>query len=83
MEASPIRYEVQNISTSGGSPTPLSGRFSVSFGGDSVIVNYDASASSMQSSLGRLNALVVYCYIFAVVRVIIRSSSDFTSRLLA
>jgi uncharacterized protein YpmB len=51
MQASPYRYEVQQIITTGGSPTPLSGQFGVSFGGDSVIVNYDASASSFQSSL--------------------------------
>lgn len=51
MAASPSRYEVQRVSTTGGSPTPLSGQFALSFGGDTVTVNYDASASSLQSSL--------------------------------
>ena len=51
MEASPYRYEVQHISTTGGSPTPLHGQILIAFGGDSVNVNYDASASVMQSAL--------------------------------
>jgi hypothetical protein len=51
MQAIPYRYEVQLLQTSGGSPTPLSGIMTLSYGGDSVTVNYDASASDMQSAL--------------------------------
>jgi len=51
MEASPYRYEIQQIWTSGGSPTPLSGEISISFGGDNVHVPYDATSSELKIAL--------------------------------
>lgn len=51
MVASPVRYEVQRLQTFGGSPTPLSGVLTLSFGGDSVTVNFDASAGGMAAAL--------------------------------
>ena len=49
--ASPYRYEVQQIQTTGGSPTPLSGALTVSFGGDSVTVASDVTEIGMASAL--------------------------------
>ena len=51
MVASPYRYEVQQIQTTGGSPTPLSGALTVSFGGDSVTVASDVSEIGLASAL--------------------------------
>ena len=51
MVASPYRYEVQQIQTTGGSPTPLSGALTVSFGGDSVTVSSDVTEIGMASAL--------------------------------
>ena len=47
----PFRYPVQSISTTGGSPTPLYGQLTLSFGGDSAIVPFDANALQMQTAL--------------------------------
>lgn len=50
--------EVQRITTSGGSPTPLSGSFTLQFGGvDSAAIPHDASASEMQAALELLPGL--------------------------
>lgn len=51
MTASPYRYEVQVLQTFGGLPTPLSGLISLSYGGDSVTVNHDASDADVRSAL--------------------------------
>lgn len=51
LTASPYRYEVQQLATTGGNPTPLSGLLTLSLGGDSVTVNYDASAYDLQAAL--------------------------------
>ena len=51
MSANPYRYEVQMLQTFGGSPTPLSGMLALSYGGDSVMVSYDASAADMSAAL--------------------------------
>ena len=51
LQASPIRYEVQSLQTRGGSPTPLSGILSLSYGNDVAIVNYDASADEIAAAL--------------------------------
>jgi hypothetical protein len=51
MEATDYRYEIQRLWTTGGTPTPLSGQIIVFYGGDSVLVDYDASAAEMQAAL--------------------------------
>lgn len=51
MEASPFRYEIQNLWTSGGSPTPLSGSLLLMHANDSVTVNFDASADELAAAL--------------------------------
>ena len=51
MQASAYRYEIQHIWTTGGSPTPLSGQFTISYGGDSVNVNFDSTADQLRAAL--------------------------------
>ena len=51
LQASPYRYEVQRLQTTGGSPTPLNGQIGLAFGGDSVVVSYDATEASLESAL--------------------------------
>jgi len=51
MEASPIRYEVQQLTTTGGSPTPLNGLLTLTYGGDSAVITYDATADELKSAL--------------------------------
>ena len=51
MEASDYRYEIQRLWTEGGTPTPLNGQIEINFGGESVLVDYDATAFELQSAL--------------------------------
>jgi hypothetical protein len=57
MVASPVRYEVQEIQTTGGNPTPLSGQVLISFDHDSVYVNSDASEVEMTSALESMSSV--------------------------
>jgi len=54
MLADPYRYEIQRIVTTGGSPTPLYGQFTIRNGIDSVNVNYDADSEALRSALESL-----------------------------
>merc|ERR1711871_413380 len=57
MLADPYRYEVQRIVTTGGSPTPLNGQFTISYGVDQVNVNFDASADELRANIESLSSV--------------------------
>jgi len=57
MLATPNRYEIQKLWTSGGSPTPLSGSLILSYGNDSVIVDYDSSANELVAGLSSMSSI--------------------------
>jgi hypothetical protein len=51
MEASDYVYEIQEISTTGGAPTPLHGEFTITYSDESINVNYDISADELAAAL--------------------------------
>ena len=52
------RYEVQHVRSSGGSPTPLGGSYTLAFGGVATApIPYDASAAMVKASLENLPTL--------------------------
>ncbi|KAH9100136.1 hypothetical protein LEN26_016139, partial [Aphanomyces euteiches] len=55
LQAYPVQYQVQSITTGGGSPTPLYGTFTLSFNGAVTIpISYDAAAVDVKSALEAL-----------------------------
>jgi hypothetical protein len=54
MAADAYRYEIQRLVTTGGSPTPLYGQFTISYGSDTVDVPYDASNEELRAALESL-----------------------------
>ncbi|CAM6003542.1 unnamed protein product, partial [Sphagnum balticum] len=55
--ASPFRYAVQSVVTTGGFPTPLFGQFRIGYMNDSVVLPFDASELQMQAALESLLTL--------------------------
>merc|ERR1711871_1578225 len=57
LEASDRRYEIQRVWTEGGAPTPLSGEITLSFGGDSTTIAYDAPPSEVRAALESMSSV--------------------------
>ncbi|RHZ10616.1 hypothetical protein DYB31_002620, partial [Aphanomyces astaci] len=58
LQASPYQYQVQSVTTSGGSPTPLYGTFTLSFNGqESAPISYDANAKDVKAALESLTSI--------------------------
>lgn len=58
MQGSPYSYEVQEVTTTGGDPTPLGGSFSLSYGNLTTHeIPFDASAAEMRNALMSLPSI--------------------------